>query len=66
MKAHRSEWRESVKWRDGTIFRNRTAGSKSKIEQFDAAVDDPRQRKPDITKAAELLEWQPKVSVAAL
>ncbi|KAF8382569.1 hypothetical protein PRIPAC_71711, partial [Pristionchus pacificus] len=39
-------------------------GSKSKIEQFDAAVDDPRQRKPDITKAAELLEWQPKVTMS--
>lgn len=25
-------------------------------------VDDPKQRKPDITRAKELLDWQPKVS----
>jgi UDP-glucuronate decarboxylase len=25
--------------------------------------DDPRQRKPDITKAKTLLNWQPKISV---
>jgi dTDP-glucose 4,6-dehydratase len=27
-------------------------------------VDDPKQRKPDITKAKELLGWEPKVSRA--
>ena len=25
--------------------------------------DDPRQRKPDITKAKELLGWEPKVTL---
>ena len=25
--------------------------------------DDPRQRKPDITKATELLRWEPKVKL---
>ena len=25
-------------------------------------VDDPKQRKPDITRAKEILNWQPKVS----
>lgn len=28
----------------------------------DLPVDDPKQRRPDITKAKELLDWQPKVS----
>jgi dTDP-glucose 4,6-dehydratase len=27
-------------------------------------VDDPKQRKPDITKAKELLGWEPKVDRA--
>jgi dTDP-glucose 4,6-dehydratase len=27
-------------------------------------VDDPKQRKPDITKARELLGWEPKVDRA--
>lgn len=26
--------------------------------------DDPRQRKPDITKAKELLGWEPKVKLS--
>jgi len=26
-------------------------------------MDDPQQRKPDITKAKELLNWYPKMSV---
>jgi nucleoside-diphosphate-sugar epimerase len=26
-------------------------------------VDDPKQRRPDITKAQELLNWEPKVSL---
>jgi dTDP-glucose 4,6-dehydratase len=27
-------------------------------------VDDPKQRQPDITKAKELLGWEPKISRA--
>jgi dTDP-glucose 4,6-dehydratase len=27
-------------------------------------IDDPKQRRPDITKARELLNWEPKVSRA--
>jgi nucleoside-diphosphate-sugar epimerase len=27
-------------------------------------VDDPAQRKPDITRARELLGWEPKVALA--
>lgn len=37
--------------------------SNSKIEHFPLPSDDPRMRHPDITKAKELLNWQPKVSV---
>jgi UDP-glucuronate decarboxylase len=33
--------------------------SKSKIEHVDLPQDDPKQRKPDIGKAQELLEWSP-------
>ncbi|HEV2471548.1 MAG TPA: NAD-dependent epimerase/dehydratase family protein, partial [Chthonomonadales bacterium] len=40
------------------------AGSKSEIvfEPLKTA-DDPKQRKPDISKARSLLEWQPKVEL---
>lgn len=37
-------------------------GSKSKIVYKELPVDDPKQRQPDITKAKELLGWEPKVS----
>ncbi len=36
-------------------------GSKSKIERHPLPADDPKQRRPDITLAAERLDWQPKV-----
>lgn len=41
-------------------------GSKSKIVHLPAATrpDDPLQRKPDLTKAKELLGWQPKVGLS--
>lgn len=39
-------------------------GSKSKIEFHERTDDDPMQRKPDITKAEELLDgWQPKINL---
>jgi dTDP-glucose 4,6-dehydratase len=37
-------------------------GSKSKIIFQDLPTDDPKVRQPDITKAKELLEWEPKVA----
>jgi UDP-glucuronate decarboxylase len=36
-------------------------GSKSRIVHRPLPPDDPRQRRPDITKAKKLLEWEPKV-----
>lgn len=37
-------------------------GSKSKIIYKPLPADDPKQRKPDITRAKEILGWEPKVS----
>jgi dTDP-glucose 4,6-dehydratase len=39
----------------------RLTGNKVKIIYKPLPVDDPRQRKPDITKAKKLLNWEPKV-----
>ena len=36
-------------------------GSKSKVVYEPLPQDDPKQRKPDITKAQEILGWEPKV-----
>jgi UDP-glucuronate decarboxylase len=36
-------------------------GSSSRIINHPLPADDPRQRRPDITKAGKLLKWQPKV-----
>lgn len=36
-------------------------GSKSKIVHKPLPQDDPKQRRPDITKAKKLLKWEPKV-----
>lgn len=38
-------------------------GSKSRIRHEPLPVDDPARRKPDITKARELLGWSPKVKL---
>jgi dTDP-glucose 4,6-dehydratase len=38
-------------------------GSKSRIVYRDMPVDDPKQRRPDITKASTLLGWQPHVNL---
>ncbi|MDE0904027.1 MAG: SDR family oxidoreductase [Planctomycetota bacterium] len=40
-------------------------GSKSKVVYRDLPVDDPKVRQPDITKARELLGWEPKVDLAS-
>jgi nucleoside-diphosphate-sugar epimerase len=37
------------------------AGSKSKIVYKPLPTDDPKVRKPDITRAKTLLGWEPKV-----
>ena len=39
-------------------------GNKVKIAYKPLPVDDPKQRKPDITKAREILNWSPKVNRA--
>jgi len=36
-------------------------GSKSEVSYAPLPADDPRQRKPDITKARDILGWEPKV-----
>lgn len=37
-------------------------GTKQKVIYKPLPVDDPKQRRPDITKAREILGWEPKVS----
>jgi len=39
-------------------------GTDQKVIYKDLPVDDPKQRQPDITKAKEILNWEPKVSRA--
>ncbi|MBS0624506.1 MAG: SDR family oxidoreductase [Verrucomicrobia bacterium] len=39
----------------------RLTGSKSKIEFHPLPSDDPKQRRPNIQRAKELLDWEPKV-----
>jgi len=39
------------------------SGSKSKITYQPLPEDDPKQRRPDITKAKNLLSWQPEISL---
>jgi dTDP-glucose 4,6-dehydratase len=38
-------------------------GSKSQIRYLELPQDDPKQRRPDITKARTLLGWEPKVNL---
>jgi UDP-glucuronate decarboxylase len=39
----------------------RICGSKVEIEYHPLPQDDPRQRKPDITRARQLLGWNPTI-----
>jgi UDP-glucuronate decarboxylase len=39
--------------------------SNSKLVSKPLPSDDPKQRKPDITKAKALLDWEPKISLEA-
>ena len=41
----------------------RLAGSHSKIVFRDLPVDDPKQRRPDITRARRLIGWEPEVGL---
>jgi UDP-glucuronate decarboxylase len=38
-------------------------GSKSKILQMPLPQDDPKQRRPDITEAKSMLNWEPKINL---
>jgi dTDP-glucose 4,6-dehydratase len=40
-------------------------GSRSRLTFKPLPQDDPKQRRPDITKARKLLKWEPRVSLAA-
>ncbi|HBG69298.1 MAG: NAD-dependent dehydratase [Bacteroidetes bacterium GWF2_43_63] len=41
----------------------RLTGSKSKIRHEPLPADDPMQRQPDISKAKQILHWEPKVNL---
>lgn len=41
----------------------RLTGSKSRIVQMPLPQDDPKQRRPDITQAREMLGWEPKINL---
>jgi len=41
----------------------RLTGSQSAIVKNPLPVDDPKQRRPDITRACEILGWEPRVSL---
>jgi len=43
----------------------KVTGSKSRIRYEALPQDDPKQRRPDITKARQLLGWEPKIDLAA-
>ena len=43
----------------------KVTGSKSKIRYEPIPQDDPKQRRPDITKARQLLGWEPKIDLEA-
>jgi dTDP-glucose 4,6-dehydratase len=38
-------------------------GSRSEIAYQPLPPDDPKQRRPDITKARQLLGWEPKIDL---
>jgi len=42
----------------------RATGSRSKIVHKPLPQDDPKQRRPDITRARTILDWQPKIGLA--
>jgi UDP-glucuronate decarboxylase len=42
----------------------KATGKTVRIKNFLLPEDDPKQRKPDITRAKKLLGWEPKVPLA--
>jgi UDP-glucuronate decarboxylase len=42
----------------------RATNSRSKIVHKPLPQDDPKQRKPDITKAKKILKWEPQLPLA--
>lgn len=46
-----------------TILIKKMANSQSKIVHEEASEDDPKRRKPDITKAKRILGWEPKLGL---
>jgi len=45
------------------LVKELVTGSRSSISYMPATKDDPAKRKPDITVAREVLDWQPRVPV---
>ncbi len=43
---------------------SRATGKEIKIRNFPLPADDPKQRQPDITRAKNLLNWEPKMPLA--
>ena len=43
----------------------KVTGSKSRIRHLPLPQDDPKQRRPDITKARQLLGWEPRIDLEA-
>jgi UDP-glucuronate decarboxylase len=41
----------------------RLTGSRSKLRYMPLPQDDPKQRRPDITKAKQYLAWEPTVAL---
>ena len=39
-------------------------GSASRLVDLPAMEDDPKQRRPDISRAAELLDWRPEIALS--
>lgn len=54
---------EEIKILDLTQAVIKLCNSKSKVEFKNLPQDDPRRRRPDITKAKQLLGWQPSTSL---
>lgn len=52
-----------VKVLNGLRFLLQLINPKVEIKMVENTPDDPRQRKPDITKAKELLGWEPKIKL---
>ena len=42
----------------------KTTGKEINIKYLPLPADDPKQRKPDITRAKELLNWSPTIPLA--